>query len=246
MNRILIVGATSSIANACARHWAAEGAELFLVARDSAKLTLAAADLKVRGAKATHTYQMDATDIAAHPVMLRECLSALRQIDIVLIAHGTLPDQAACEADVALALQEFNTNGTSVIALLTLLANQFETQRSGRLAVVSSVAGDRGRQSNYLYGTAKAAISVFCEGLRARMFKVGVAVTDIKPGFVATPMTEGLPLPGLLVATPEVVAQCIVKGIQRKSATIYAPGFWRLIMFIIRSIPQPIFKRLKL
>jgi decaprenylphospho-beta-D-erythro-pentofuranosid-2-ulose 2-reductase len=246
MTRILIIGATSAIATSCARLWAERGCEFFLVARNMEKLEQVAADLKVRGAKAVTSYSMDVTDFAAHPAMLENCLAAMQQIDIALIAHGTLPDQKACEQDVALAMQEFTNNGTSVIALLTLLANQFETQRCGALAVISSVAGDRGRPSNYLYGTAKAAVSTFCEGLRARMFKVGVHVITIKPGFVDTPMTQGLALPALLLAKPEQVARRIVAGIERKAATLYAPGFWGLIMLVIRSVPQSVFKRLNL
>lgn len=246
MKRVLIIGATSAIAGACARLWAEQGSELFLVARNAEKLEQVAADLRIRGARAVATHCLEATDIAAHPAMLESCLAALQQIDIALIAHGTLPDQRACEREVGEALREFANNATSVIALLTLLANQFELQRCGSLAVISSVAGDRGRPSNYLYGTAKAAVSTFCEGLRARLFKVGVHVITIKPGFVDTPMTRGLPLPAALVAKPEQVAQRIVKGIERRVATLYTPGFWALIMLIIRTIPQPIFKRLNL
>lgn len=246
MKRVLIIGATSAIAGACARLWAEQGSELFLVARNAEKLEQVAADLRIRGARAVATHCLEATDIAAHPAMLESCLAALQQIDIALIAHGTLPDQRACEREVDEALREFANNATSVIALLTLLANQFELQRCGSLAVISSVAGDRGRPSNYLYGTAKAAVSTFCEGLRARLFKVGVHVITIKPGFVDTPMTQGLPLPAALVAKPEQVAQRIVKGIERRVATLYTPGFWALIMLIIRTIPQPIFKRLNL
>ena len=246
MKRVLIIGATSAIATACARLWAAEGAEFFLVARNVDKLAQTAADLQGRGAKTVSVHQMDAIDTAAHPAMLAQCMSALGQIDIALIAHGTLPDQKACEQSVEVALAEFANNGTSVIALLTLLANQFETQRCGSLAVISSVAGDRGRPSNYLYGTAKAAVSTFCEGLRARLFKVGVHLITIKPGFVDTPMTKGLPLPGPLVAKPEQVAERIVKGIENKANTLYAPGFWALIMLIIRCVPQFVFKRLNL
>ena len=246
MKRVLIIGATSAIATACARLWAVQGSEFFLVARNAEKLQQTAADLQGRGAKNVTLHEMDATDSQAHPAMLSSCMAALGQIDIALIAHGTLPDQKACEQDVNIALQELANNSTSVIALLTILANQFEIQRCGTLSVISSVAGDRGRPSNYLYGTAKAAVSTFCEGLRARMFKVGVHVMTIKPGFVDTPMTKGLPLPGPLVAKPEQVAQRIVAGIERKANILYTPGFWALIMLIIRSIPNPIFKRLNL
>ncbi|MDH0744754.1 SDR family oxidoreductase [Pseudomonas sp. GD03842] len=244
--KILIIGATSAIATACARLWASQGSDFFLVARNVDKLQQTAADLKARGAKNVTLHEMDATDIDAHPLMLSRGLTALGQIDIALIAHGTLPDQKACERDVQLAMREFANNGTSVIALLTILAQQFETQRCGSLAIISSVAADRGRPSNYLYGSAKAAVSTYCEGLQARLFKVGVHVTTIKPGFVDTPMTQGLSLPAALLAQPAQVAQRIVNGIAQKAPTLYAPGFWALIMLIIRSIPQPVFKRLNL
>lgn len=246
MKKILIIGATSAIATACARIWAAQGASLFLVARDAEKLQALCADLEVRGAAAVAAFCMNAENTGAHAAMLEGALRALGQLDIALIAHGTLPDQQACEADANLTLREFSTNGTSVIALLTILGNQFEAQRNGAIAVISSVAGDRGRPSNYVYGSAKAAVSVFCEGLRARLFKVGVSVTDIRPGFVATPMTAGLPLPERLVAQPEQVARRIVEGIDRKVDVLYAPAFWSLIMLIIRSIPRFVFKRMKL
>jgi short-subunit dehydrogenase len=246
MKRVLIIGATSAIATACARLWAAEGSDFFLVARQADKLEITAADLKGRGAKKVVGHSMDATDIAAYPQMLAQCLQALGQIDVALIAHGTLPDQKACEQDVDLAMQAFAINGTSVIALLTVLARQFETQRCGTLAVISSVAGDRGRPSNYLYGAAKAAVTTFSEGLQARLFKVGVHVLTIKPGFVDTPMTRGLNLPAALVAQPAQVAERIVHGITHKVPSLYAPGFWALIMLVIRAIPQPLFKRLNL
>lgn len=246
MKRILIIGATSAIATACARLWAAKGASLFLVGRDAEKLEAIANDLKVRGASAVHSFLMDVNEIAAHPAMLDAATEALGQLNIALIAHGTLPDQTSCEADAQLTLREFSTNGTSVIALLTALANCFEQQRNGAIAVISSVAGDRGRPSNYVYGSAKAAVSVFCEGLRARLFKSGVSLTDIRPGFVATPMTAGLPLPVLLVSQPETVARRILNGIERKADVLYTSAFWALIMLVIRNIPGVVFKRLKL
>lgn len=246
MKRILIIGATSAIATACTRLWAGQGARLFLVARDAEKLQALASDFSVRGAESVATFRMSAEDIPAHSAMLAAALRVLGQVDIALIAHGTLPDQRACEADASLALREFVTNGTSVIALLTVLANQFEQQGSGAIGVISSVAGDRGRPSNYVYGSAKAAVSTFCEGLRARLFKAGVSLTDIRPGFVATPMTQGLPLPALLVVQPEVVAGRIVTGIEHKVDVLYAPAFWRLLMLVIRNIPEAVFKRMKL
>ena len=246
MKKVLIIGATSAIATACARIWATQGAHLFLVARDPSKLELLAGDLGIRGAESVATFQLRAEDTAAHSVMCDAAVEALGQLDIALIAHGTLPDQPACEADAGLALREFATNGTSVIALLTILANQFERQRSGALAVITSVASDRGRPSNYVYGSAKAAVSAFCEGLRARLFKLGVSLTEIRPGFVATPMTQGLPLPAALVVEPEVVAKQIVAAIDRRADLLYTPFIWNLIMLIVRNIPRRIFKRLNL
>jgi short-subunit dehydrogenase len=245
MKKILIVGAASAIAAACARLWAAEQAEFFLVGRDIEKLQQTADDLKARGATMTHTHELDLNRFDAHAAMLDACFGCLKQVNIALIAHGTLPDQKACEQDVAITLQEFSNNGLSVIALLTLLANRMEVQRSGTIAVISSVAGDRGRPSNYLYGTAKAAVSTFCEGLRARLFKVGVHVITIKPGFVNTPMTKGLPLPSLLVASSEQVAKAIVIAIERRKDTAYVPRFWLGIMALIKLLPGPMFKRMR-
>ena len=246
MKKILVVGATSDIASACARLWAASGASFFLVARDPAKLEAQAADLGVRGAAAVHTWTMDANDLADHPAMIAAAVQALGRIDIALIAHGSLASQAACQLDVQLALREFSTNGTSVIALLTRLANELERQRAGAIAVITSVAGDRGRPSNYFYGSAKAAVSAYCEGLRARLFKTGVTVTDIRPGFVETAMTRNLRLPPLLVAQPDAVARRIVAGIDRRKEVLYTPSFWALIMLVVRNIPRPVFKRMSL
>lgn len=247
MRRILIIGATSAIASACARIWAIQGASFFLVGRSAEKLAVLASDLLARGALATYSFQMDANDPSAHPCMLDAAMNTFGgKFDIALIAHGTLPDQAACEQDALLALHEFMTNGTSVIALLTLLANQFERQNFGAIGVITSVAGDRGRQSNYVYGSAKAAVAVFCEGMRARLFKSNVSLTDIRPGFVATPMTQGLPLPTPLVAQPDAVARRIVAGMERRANVLYVPAFWSPIMMVIRSIPRVLFNRMKL
>ena len=246
MRRILIIGATSAIAVACARRWNQDGARFFLVARNGGRLEQVAADLRARNAADVQTFMLDVTSLERQGAMLEAAVAALGQIDVALIAHGTLPDQAACERDADLALQQFAINGGSVIALLTRVANALEAQRSGCLAVITSVAGDRGRPSNYLYGSAKAAVSTFCAGLRARLFKSGVHVIDIRPGFVDTPMTRGLPLPRLLVVQPDTVARRIVAGIDRRTDVLYVPRYWTLIMFVIRSIPGFAFKRIRL
>lgn len=245
MQKLLIIGATSAIATASARLWAQQGANFFLVGRTPDKLSQVAADLTSRGA-IVHTYVLDLNHFDQHAAMLDACYSVLGQVDIALIAHGTLPDQKACEQDAQLAVQEFTNNGLSVIALLTGLANRMEAQKSGCIAVISSVAGDRGRPSNYLYGAAKGAVTDFCSGLRGRLFKSGVQVLTIKPGFVDTPMTQGLALPKLLLVTPDKVAQDIVRAVEKRRDTLYTPWFWRLIMLIISHIPGPIFKRLGL
>jgi short-subunit dehydrogenase len=164
---------------------------------------------------------------------------------VVLIAHGTLTDQAKAQADAAYALQEVDTNGLSVISLMALAANQFEAQQRGSIAVISSVAGDRGRQSNYVYGSAKALVSAFASGLRQRMAKCGVQVLTIKPGFVDTPMTAHLPK-GALWAQPDQVAKDICSAIDKKKHILYTPGFWRIIMLIIKHIPEFVFVKLKL
>lgn len=246
MKNILIIGATSCIASACARLWVSPRTHFFLTGRDEEKLKQQASDLTARGASSVITYQMDALDYQQHPIMLKECLSAMHQIDLILIAHGTLPDQAKCEKDIAYALQHFANNGTSTIALMSLLAIQLEKQRCGTMAVISSVAGDRGRPSNYLYGAAKAAVSTFCEGLRGRLYKAHVHLLDIRPGFVDTPMTQELQLPKSLLTSPERLALIIDKGIRKRKDVLYAPGFWGLIMFVIRCIPRTLFKKLSL
>jgi decaprenylphospho-beta-D-erythro-pentofuranosid-2-ulose 2-reductase len=245
MKQILIIGATSAIATACARRWAMEGATFFLVGRTEEKLGQVADDLSARGAT-VHTHLLDLNNLEQHSAMLDECFAKMGQVDVALIAHGTLPDQKACEQNAQQALQEFTNNGLSVIALLTDLANRMEAQKSGCIAVISSVAGDRGRPSNYLYGAAKSAVTTFCSGLRGRLCKSGVQVLTIKPGFVDTPMTQGLALPRLLLATPEKVAQDIVRAVEKRQDNLYTPWFWRFIMLIIIHIPGPIFKRLGL
>jgi decaprenylphospho-beta-D-erythro-pentofuranosid-2-ulose 2-reductase len=245
MQKILIIGATSAIAQACAKRFAAQGHSIYLLARNSSQLESLAQDLRVRGATAVQCASFEANALDTHQALLEQVKTELHGLDRVLIAHGTLSDQQACEQSVELTLQELQTNALSVIALLTLLANHFEQQRHGSIAVIGSVAGDRGRQSNYIYGTAKGALSIFLQGLRNRLHKSGVQVLTIKPGFVDTPMTAAFPK-GPLWATPEKVAQDIDKAIEKNKDVLYTPRFWLLIMLIIKSVPEQIFKRLSL
>jgi len=245
MQKILIVGATSAIAEAAARQWAARGAALYLVGRNAARLATIADDLRVRGATQVATQTFEVTDRAAQAPMLEAAWAELGGLDVALVAHGTLPDQKACEASVDLTLHEIDVNGLSVVALATLLANRFAAQRSGTIAVISSVAGDRGRQSNYVYGAAKGLVTRFLQGLRNRLAKEGVQVLTIKPGFVDTPMTAAFKK-GALWATPDAVARGILAAIDKGRDEVYLPWFWAGIMAIIRHIPERLFKRLSL
>jgi short-subunit dehydrogenase len=245
MSGTLIVGATSAIAEATARILAARGEHIYLVGRKSEKLSAIAADLSVRGSPRVGFEVLDANDLAAHEPMLERADQFLGGLDKVLIAHGTLSDQPACEDSVSLMMQELKTNGMSVVALLTRIANRMAQRRAGSIAVISSVAGDRGRRSNYVYGSAKALVTTFSSGLRQRLRESGVNVITVKPGFVDTPMTAAFKK-GALWAQPDGIATGIVRAFDRKSHVVYLPGFWWLIMFIIKSIPEGIFARLKL
>jgi decaprenylphospho-beta-D-erythro-pentofuranosid-2-ulose 2-reductase len=243
---ILIVGANSAIAEATARVWAARGYSIAIAGRDAARLDATAADLRVRGAKHIASLSFDATKPKDMPALFDQAQAALGSVDWVLVAHGTLPDQAKCQQDLDYALEAVRINAISVIGLLTHAANVMEQRGSGTLCIISSVAGERGRQSNYLYGSAKAMVSTFCDGLRNRLFKSGVHVVTIKPGFVDTPMTAHIQPKGALWATPDTLAKIIAKAIDTNRNNVYAPWFWQIIMNIIRHIPEPIFKKLKL
>jgi short-subunit dehydrogenase len=245
MKKILIVGATSAMAEACARLWAQQGDHLFLAARNAQQLQSLAADLRTRGATKVGSRVFDANQHDQHAALLAEATETMGGLDTVLIAHGTLTDQDRAQQDVGYALAEIGTNGLSVVALLTLVANQLEQQGRGAIAVISSVAGDRGRQSNYVYGSAKALVSAFTSGLRQRLAKKGVHVVTVKPGFVDTPMTAHLPK-GPLWAKPEQVAKDISGAIDKGRRIVYTPGFWQLIMLIIKTIPEFVFVKLKL
>lgn len=245
MRKVLIIGATSAIAEATARRFASRGDALCLVGRDPARLQRIADDLAVRGAVRAAVVPLDVTDFAAHAAALDRAERELGGFDVALIAHGTLSDQATCENDVATLRREFDTNAMSVMALLTPLANRFAAQGHGSLAVISSVAGDRGRMSNYAYGAAKGAVSIFLSGLRQRLHKHGVHVLTIKPGFVDTPMTRQFPK-GALWAQPDDIAAGIVAAIDRRRSVVYLPWFWRPIMGVIRGLPEFLFSRVKL
>ena len=245
MSNILILGATSAIAKHTTRLFAADEHQLYLVARNEDKLKSMQQDMRVRGATDVHYASLDLSDDSQHEAMIKQATEKMGSIDTVLVAYGTLGDQKFCEKNYANTLKELQINSLSVISLLTILANQFEEQKSGTIAVISSPAGDRGRQSNYVYGTAKGALTIFMQGLRNRLAKSKVHVLTIKPGFVDTPMTKDFKK-GLLWVSPEVISKGIYTAIRRKREVVYLPFFWRYIMLIIKSIPEIIFKRLSL
>ena len=240
---VLALGATSAIGEATLRLLAERGARFYLVARSQQKLNAVAADLHTRGATGVATHVMDLDDTAAHPAMLAAAAEALGTIELALLAHGVLGKQEDAEASYLAAEAVLRTNFLSPVSLITWLANYFEATKQGTLAVISSVAGDRGRKSNYVYGASKGALNVFLDGVRARIDRAGVQVLTIKPGFVATPMTAHLPQ-GPLFARPSQVAQGIVKAIEKRRDVVYLPVFWAVIMLIIRLIPGRIFKKL--
>jgi short-subunit dehydrogenase len=242
---VLVLGATSSIAIATMRRLAAGNSRFMLVARHSDRLTAVAQDLLTRGAATVDIWVMDLDDTAAHPEMLAAAAERLGKIDLALIAHGVLGDQQAAEADFEIAAAILHTNFISTVSLLTWLGNYFQAQRGGALAVVSSVAGDRGRKSNYVYGASKGALNIFLEGLRNRIDRDGVQVLTIKPGFVATPMTAHV-AHNALFATPDQVARGILKAIERRRDVAYLPWFWFWIMLLVRAIPGSRFKKMNM
>ena len=233
--KVAIVGATSAIAQEVARLYAAEGAELFLVARDEAKLAPVAADLRVRGAASVETFLADLAT-RDHDAKL---VASAGAPDVVLIAHGELPDQQAIEADPSAQARAFDVNATSFISLAAHFANVL---RAGSvLALIGSVAGDRGRRSNYTYGAAKAAVDTYCQGLRARLAPSNVAVVLIKPGWVDTPMTAGI-RKNLLFASASSAAASIKRAITSRSAIAYVPFYWRWISLVVRMLPSRLVK----
>ena len=243
--KILVLGATSGIAEATCRIWAAQGASLFLVARNAEKLAAVAADLKTRGAIYVDTAVADLDNTDQHPALLAHAINSLTGMDIAYLAHGILGDQAAAEKDFEVAAQILHTNFVSAVSLLTWLANFCVQRHAGTLAVISSVAGDRGRKSNYLYGASKAGLSAFLAGLRNRVDREGVTVLTIKPGPIKTAMTVGMK-GSEKFADVDKTAQTIVKAIHMKQDNLYVPFQWAPIMFVIRHIPEPIFKKLNL
>ncbi|MFZ2468334.1 MAG: SDR family NAD(P)-dependent oxidoreductase [Parvibaculum sedimenti] len=237
MSRVMIFGATSAIAQEAARSFAKDGASFFLVARNQTALADIAADLKVRGAQSVATHIADLSDLDSLSGLCDKGRAALGGIDVALIAHGILPDQKACETSVDATLGALRVNALSPAALMIRLGEILVAQGSGSLVVISSVAGDRGRPSNYVYGASKALLSVMGEGMALALGRAGVNVLVVKPGFVDTPMTAEFPK-GALWASAKSVGEEIAAAVRKgKRGIIYAPFWWRFIMLIIRFAP---------
>jgi hypothetical protein len=222
---------------------AREGDEMFLVARNRQKLEAIRDDLSLRHGVRIHVGVLDVREIERHEAMVEEAFGQMGTVDLVIIAHGQLPDQSACESSPDVALDTFSVNALSVIALLTRLSRRLEVQGHGTIVVISSVAGDRGRRSNYVYGSAKGAVSLFLQGLRSRLHPSGIRVMTVKPGLVDTPMTAKFQK-GLLWASPAQVAKGLMRALRGSKDVVYLPWYWRWIMLVVRMIPERLFKRL--
>lgn len=245
IKRIAIIGATSAMAEHCARIWASElSIQLFLVGRNQLKLSHIAADLQVRNPRAEiHLFTTDFHDPAAIQ-RIADQICEKAKLDIVLIAHGVLTEQATCQTDLKSCHHSLMTNAVSPVLFSEAFAGHLQKANHGSIAIIGSVAGDRGRKTNYIYGAGKGMLERYTEGLRHRLNGTLVHITLIKPGPTDTPMTAHLIHQTDKMASAEHVAQQIVQAISRKALVVYAPSKWRLIMAVIRSLPHFIFNRL--
>ena len=242
----LVIGASSAIARAFAREAAAAGADIVLAGRDRADLEITAGDISIRHQRQASVLDFDAAAADSHRAFMAAAREAAGESRLNLfLAFAIMPTQDEIDADSELLRRVADTNFTGALSVLQAAAPLFMEQKGGHIVVLGSVAGDRGRRKNYVYGATKAGLATYLQGLRARLFAHGVSVTTVKPGFVDTALTFGLP--GMfLVASPRDVAQACLKAARRGSGDVYVPWFWWGIMTIIRNIPERIFKRLSI
>jgi short-subunit dehydrogenase len=245
MQKLIILGACSAIAQAVERELAGCGTEMLLVARCEHRLTALQADLRLRGAREVAIFSADLGDTSCHARLLQFAEKNFAGFDTVLLAYGTMLDQDECAHSAALSLRQLENDFLSAAALLTIFAEHFAAKKAGTIAAITSVAGDRPRRSNYVYGTAKGALSLFLQGLRARLHRSGVRILTIKPGPVDTPMTAQLA--GLATAAPPArIARTICRALQNsRCGVVYVPGYWRFVMMGVRAIPEFVFNRLQ-
>jgi short-subunit dehydrogenase len=240
----LVLGASSSVARAFARKAAAEGTDILLAGRDREDLERTAADIRVRSGRRVAVLDFDAVAPDSHAAFARDCDALADRLDVFL-AFGFMPPQDAIDADPGLAIDSIAVNYAGAVSVLGHLAPLLEARGHGCVVALSSVAGDRGRLKNYVYGSAKAGLNAYLQGLRARLYRRGVSVTTIKPGFLDTAMSFGHP--GMfLVASPEACAAACLRHAQKGSEVVYFPRFWWVIMTIIKLIPERLFKRLSI
>jgi decaprenylphospho-beta-D-erythro-pentofuranosid-2-ulose 2-reductase len=239
----LILGATSDMALAIARKFASNGFSLTLAARNVQRLEAMQADIQIRQKVKVAIVQFDAIDIGSHKLFYDQLKT---KPDVVLCVFGLLGDQLRAESDWAHCQEILASNYVGAVSILNLVANDMEERGHGTIVGISSVAGERGRQSNYFYGSAKAGFTAYLSGLRNRLYKKGVHVLTVKPGFVQTRMIENMKTPVPLTALPSQVADEIFEGVIKRKNSIYTKSLWRPLMYIVKSIPEPIFKKLRL
>ncbi len=243
MSYVLIIGAKSDIAKATAREYAKNGYDLYLAARNVDELAEFAKDVITRTQRDIRLVELDILDYASHQAFYDN----LDEKPLgVISAIGYLGEQEKAQSDFSEAKKIMDTNYTGVVSLFNIIADDFEKRRSGFMVGISSVAGDRGRKSNYIYGSAKAALTAYLSGLRNRLYDAQVHVLTVKPGFVATKMTEDMDLPEKLTAQPEAVAEDIYKAQQKGKNVLYTKWIWRWVMLIIRNIPEFQFKKMSI
>jgi decaprenylphospho-beta-D-erythro-pentofuranosid-2-ulose 2-reductase len=243
MAYVLIVGAKSDIAKAIARVYANNGYDLYLAARNSGELKLFSNDLCLRTQRTIRLIELDILDFNSHQKLYDHLEE---KPEGVIFAVGYQGKQQKAQNDFFEAKQIIDTNYSGILSLLNIIANDFEQRKSGWVVGISSVAGDRGRKSNYMYGSAKAGLSAYLSGLRNRLYDSGVAVLTVKPGFVHTKMTEGMDLPSRLTAKPKEVAKDIYKAQQKRNNVLYSKWVWKYIMLIIKRIPEWKFKKMNI
>jgi decaprenylphospho-beta-D-erythro-pentofuranosid-2-ulose 2-reductase len=240
----VILGGSSSVGRAFARRAAVKGADVVLAGRDTEDLARTAQDIMARFDVSATAFPFDADDYDTHEA-LANALDERQAPFGVFLLFGTMPEQSEIDANFDLAVQTINVNYLGAVSILSRLASRLETDGAGRIVVMSSVAGDRGRLKNYVYGSAKAGLNAYLQGLRARLCRVGVSVTTVKAGFIDTDMTFGAPRL-FLVATPDACAEACLTLAEKSRDVAYFPWFWRYIMLIIRHIPEKIFKRMSI
>jgi short-subunit dehydrogenase len=243
LSTTLILGASSDVALACARQLASAKSNLILAGRDIESLSIISNDLRIRYQVEVKAFQFDALAFESHEQFYRDIET---KPDVTICVFGLLGDQAESEKSWNASQRVIESNYTGAVSILNVIANDYEKRKTGVIVGISSVAGERGRQSNYIYGSAKAGFTAYLSGLRNRMFKSGVHVVTVKPGFIDTRMTAGLKLPKPITAKPDQVAKAILRSIKKKKNIVYTLPIWQLIMMIIKNIPEGIFKKLKL